>query len=142
MQIPRNDTQRVEEAEEQARKSQERERLAGVWEPLGRLEVRTPVSGEVIGKQVFALREVARPGEAILRIVPQEEDLVVLARLESTHVDRVYLGQAAVLRFSAFPSRTTPWFQGYVKRVSADVVRDERGGLSCRRCRWTWTTPL
>ena len=135
IQILQIGAQRVEEAEGQAREvqaqeNQVRERLVGVRERLGRLEVRAPVAGEVVGMQVFALREVVRPGEPILRIVPQDTGLVVLARLRPIYVDQVYPGQAAVLRFSAFPSRTTPRFEGHIVRVSANATRDERTGLS------------
>lgn len=135
MQILQIDTERIEEAEGQAREvqareNQVRERLSGVRERLGRLEVRAPVSGEVVGMQVFGLREVVRPGEPILRLVPEDAGLVVLAQLAPIYVDQVYPGQEATLRFSAFPSRTTPRFEGRIVRVSADASRDERTGLS------------
>jgi HlyD family secretion protein len=42
----------------------------------------------------------------------------------------VYVGQEAVLRFSAFPSRTTPRFEGRIVRVAGDAARDERTGLA------------
>ena len=134
VQILQIDTQRIEEAEGQAREVQAREnevreRLTGVRSRLGRLEVRAPVAGEVVGMQVFALHEVVRPGEPILHLVPAEARLVVLARLEPIYVDQVYAGQTAVLRFSAFPSRTTPSFAGHVVRVSADAVQDQQTGL-------------
>ena len=129
------DTQRIEEAEEQAREVQAREnevreQLASVRERLGRLEVRAPVAGEVFDLAVFAPREVVRPGEPILHIVPAGADLVVMAHLDPIHVDQVYPGQAATLRFSAFPARTTPEYEGSVKRISADVVRDAETGRS------------
>ena len=135
MQVLQIDTNRIEEAEGQAREVQAeenevRERLVGIRERLGRMEVRAPVSGEVVGMQVFALREVVRPGEPILRIVPQDAGLVVMAQLRPIYVDQVYPGQQAVLRFSAFPSRTTPRFEGRVLRVSADASHDQRTGQS------------
>ena len=135
VQILQIDTGRIEDAEGQAREAQAREnqvreRLAGVRQRLDRLEVRAPVAGEVDGMTVFALREVLSPGEAILRIVPQDAALVVIARLRPIYVDQVVAGQAAILRFSAFPSRTTPGFEGRVVRVSADAARDERTGFS------------
>ena len=34
-----------------------------------------------------------------------------------------------MLRFSAFPARETPGFDGHAVRVSADAMRDERSGL-------------
>ena len=135
IQVLQIDAQRIEQAEGQAREVQAREnrvreQLVSVRERLGRLEVRAPVAGEVVGMQVFALREVIRPGESILRIVPEDADLVVRARLQPIYVDQVYPGQSSVLRFSAFPSRTTPLFEGHVLRVSADAAHDERSGLS------------
>ena len=129
------DTQRLEEAESRAREvhvreMQVRERLAAVRRRLSRLEVRAPVAGEVFAMAVFAKREVVQPGEPILRIVPEDAGLVVLARLDPIHVDQVWRGQDAVLRFTAFPARATPEFEGRIRRVSADAVRDGRSGLS------------
>ena len=94
-------------------------------EPTG-----APVSGEVFGLTVHAPQEVVRPGEPILQIVPEDAGLVVMARLNPIDVDQVYPGQAAVLRFSAFPARVTPEFEGYVMRVSPDAMRDAETGLS------------
>ena len=79
---------------------------------------------------VFAAREVVRPGEPVLQIVPTGAELVAVARLAPIHVDQVYPGQPAMLRFSAFPARTTPEFEGRVEQVSADALRDADRGLS------------
>lgn len=138
IQILQIDAARIEEAEERAREVQAkenevREQLASVRARLGRLEVRAPVAGEVFGMTVFAPGEVVRPGEPILSIVPAGADLVAVARLAPIHVDQVYPGQAAKLRFSAFPARTTPEFDGRVERVSADALRDPDSGQSWYR---------
>lgn len=135
IQILQVDARRVEEAEEKARDTQAREnqmieQLAAVRDRLQRMEVRAPVAGTVFGLTVFAPREVVRPGEPILQIVPEGASLVVMARLDPIHVDQVYPGQEARLRFSAFPARLTPEFEGRVARVSADAVRDAESGLS------------
>ena len=135
IQILQIDAQRIEEAEElardvQAQENQILERLASVRSILGRMEVRAPVAGEVFGLTVHAPQEVVRPGEPILQIVPDDAGLVVLAQLNPIDVDQVYPGQPAVLRFSAFPARETPEFEGYVVRLSPDAVRDRETGLS------------
>ena len=114
----------------QARENQIRERLASVHDRLENRQVRAPVGGEVFDMTVFALGEVVHPGDPILRIVPKETGLVVIAQVDPIHVDQVYEGQVAVLRFSAFPARETPEFDGYVVRVSADAVADVENGLS------------
>ena len=135
IQILQIDARRIEEAEEQARdvqarENEVRERLASVRTSLGQMEVRAPVSGEVFGLTVLAPQEVVRPGEPILQIVPEDAGLVVMARLNPIDVDQVYPGQDAKLRFSAFPARVTPEFDGHVVRVSADAVRDAESGIS------------
>ena len=134
IQILQIGTLRVEEAEGQAREvqareNQVRERLSSVRRKLGRMKVRAPVAGEVYEMGVNALGEVVRPGEPILKIVPEDAELVVVARLEPIHVDQVHAGQEAVLLFSAFPARVTPEYSGRIERVSADVTRDERTGF-------------
>ena len=128
-------SRRIEEAEDRARdigteENQVKERLASVRERLGRMEVRAPVAGEVFAMAVFAPREVVRPGEPILQIVPLDARLVAMARVQPIDIDQVHPGQPAMLRFPAFPARDTPEFDGHVVRVSADAVRDEASGLS------------
>ena len=135
IQILQVDARRVEETEEKARDTRAHEnrvieQLAAVRDRLERMEVRAPVAGTVFDLTVFAPREVVRPGEPILQIVPEGAGLVVVARLDPIHVDQVYPGQEARLRFSAFPARLTPEFEGRVARVSADAVRDAESGLS------------
>ena len=128
-------SRRVEEAEGRAREVQAREnavheRLAEYRRRLAGMEVRAPVAGEVYAMRVFALGEVLRAGEPILHILPEDAKLMVMAQLEPIHVDQVHAGQEAVLRFSAFPARVTPEFEGRVRRVSPATVQDERTGLS------------
>lgn len=135
IQILRVDARRIEEAEQRvreakARENQIHERLALVRGRLSRMEVRAPVSGRVFGMKVVAPREVVRPGEPILYVVPEDSGLVVMARLNPIHVDQVYLGQEARLRFSSFPARVSPEFPGHVIRLSADAVLDQNSGLS------------
>ena len=131
IQILRIDSRRIEQAEKQARdisarENLLRERLASLRNGLRGMVVRAPVSGKVFGMRVFAPQEVVLPGEPILEIVPEDAGFVVMARLKPIDVDQVYPGQAAVLRFSAFPARETPEFDGQVVRVSPDVVHDDR----------------
>ena len=135
LQILQIDARRIEEAEEQARaakakENQVLERLRQVRAGLAGAVVRAPVPGVVFGMTVFAPGEVVLPGEPILQIVPEGSELIVIARIEPIHVDQVYPGQEAVLRFTAFPLQVTPEMAGHVVRVSADAVRDTDSGLS------------
>lgn len=135
IQIVNIDARLIEEAEAQARDVHAREnevleRLVSVRGDLVDKAVHAPVSGRVFGLAVSAPQEVVRPGDPILRIVPEDAGLVVLTRLDTIDVDQVWPGQSAVLRFSAFPARETPEFDGHVVRVSPDAVHDAESGLS------------
>jgi len=69
-------------------------------------------------------------GDAIMLIVPQSDKLQVEAKVNPRDIDQVQVGQAAVLRFSAFNLRTTPEINGTVTRRSADTTTDQRTGQS------------
>jgi HlyD family type I secretion membrane fusion protein len=104
------------------------ERRLSLLDTLSRLEVRAPVSGIVYGSQIFARQSVVQSGAPIMYIIPQDQPLVVAARVDTISIDQVRVGQEAVLRFSVFDQRTTPELIGYVSKISADVISDEVTG--------------
>src|SRR5262249_28323704 len=73
---------------------------------------------------------VVAPGEVIMLIAPDGDDLVVEARLPPSQIDQVYIRQLATVRFSAFDRSTTPELHGSVAYISPDVVRDNRSHVS------------
>lgn len=99
-------------------------------EMLGRMDITAPMAGAVLGMQVHALRSVVRPAEPLLFIIPQEQDLVIATRIPPNQIDQVHVGQGAHLRFAAFDQRNTPEIFGQVTRVAADVLADERTGVT------------
>lgn len=105
-----------------------RERRLSSIETLGRLEVRAPVSGVVYGRTINTLRAVVRPADVLMYIVPQDEPLVISARIETIHIDQISVGQEAALRLPAFDQRTTPELVGQVMKISADAFVDEATG--------------
>ena len=114
----------------QIRELELREQLRGLLERLDRLGVRAPVSGIVYGSTVFARKAVIRAAEPLMYVIPQDRALVVSARIEAIHIDQVYLGQSAALRFTAINQRLTPEVLGRVTAISADVFQDEATGLN------------
>lgn len=105
-----------------------RERLLGLNERLSRLSVRAPMSGAIYDSQVFALKSVIQAGEPMMYIVPQDQPMLIEARIDPINVDQVYHGQEAGLRFTAFESSTTPELVGSVVGLSADAFIDELTG--------------
>ena len=106
------------------------ERELSTRDTLSKMELRTPVSGVIYGSRVFALQSVISPADPIMFVIPQDQPLIVSARIEAIHIDQVHVGQEAALRFSAFDQRTTPEIFGAVSKLSADVFTDETTGQS------------
>lgn len=102
-------------------------------ERLARLDITAPVSGIVYGLQVHTLRSVIRPADPVLFLVPQDRPLVIAARVETIHVDKIFVGQDVVMRFSAFDQRQTPELFGKVAKVSADAFDDQATGMTYYR---------
>lgn len=109
----------------QFRELELREQRRALIEQMGRLDIPAPVSGVVYNLQVFAQRSVIRPADPVLFIVPQDRPLVINARVDSIHVDKLFVGQEVTLRFSALDQRTTPELFGRVTQISADAFEDE-----------------
>lgn len=101
------------------------ERRRTLIQQLERLDIRAPVSGVVYGMQVFAPRSVIRPADPVMFLVPQDRPLVIATQVQITDIDQIHLGQAVILRFSAFDQRRTPELNGVVTLVSADAFQDE-----------------
>ena len=130
--------QRLEERREEAiaelreiRTSEEElsERARALTRRIDRMDVRAPVSGVVYGLTIFGPQSVVRAADPVMYLVPQDQPLVITTRIEAIHVDQVFEGQEAVLRFPVFDQRTTPELFGAVNRVSADAFTDEATGF-------------
>lgn len=107
-----------------------RARQRATEKKLESLEIKSPVEGVVHGSQVFAQQAVISPAQPIMQIVPQDQQLIIKSRIQTMHIDDVFLGQNASLRFVSFDHRRTPELFGYVSKISPDVFFDEVTGLS------------
>lgn len=106
------------------------ERLSAAEDSLKRVEIRAPQTGVVHQLAVHTVGGVVGPGEALMIVVPDAEDLAIEAKVSPTEIDRLRIGQPAGLRFSAFNARTTPEIAGRVAYVSPDVTIDQRSGAT------------
>lgn len=104
------------------------ERELSTRDTLSKMAMRTPVSGVIYGSRVFAVQSVISPADPVMYVIPQDQPLIVAARIAAIHIDQVHVGQDAALRFSAFDQRTTPEIFGTVSKISADVYTDEVSG--------------
>jgi len=114
--------------EVQAKVAELRERRVAAEDELVRSKIVAPVAGFVHEMAVHTVGGVIQPGEQVLLIVPEQDALLVEARVAPTDIDQLRPGQAAMINFSAFNQRTTPQLHGTLKRISPDLSRDEATG--------------
>lgn len=96
----------------------------------GRLDITAPRAGRVLGIRAHTVGGVIRPSEPIMYIVPENDRLIAKVRISPVDIDKISVGQTAILRFSAFNQDETPKFTGSVINVSADAFADENTGAT------------
>jgi HlyD family type I secretion membrane fusion protein len=113
----------------QNRRIEAEEKLKAAQMRRNRRDVVAPESGTVMKLRHFAPGAVVAPGGDILDLVPQDDRLVIDARVSPIDIDVVRVGLPAGVVLTAYKSRTTPKLDGQVVRVSADALTDERTGM-------------
>ncbi len=104
------------------------EELHAAEDVLRRRDIRAPIAGTVVNLRFFTNGGVIEPGVPVLDIVPQDDRLIVEARVSPLDIDVVAPGLPAQVRLTALKQRRTPTLNGRVVQVSADSLLDERAG--------------
>ncbi len=86
------------------------------------LELRAPVEGVVLGLQVSTPREILRPAETALYIVPQERPLVISVDIAPEQVAAIQVGQPVELVVAGVTVGGVPHLYGKVAYLSADAL--------------------
>lgn len=105
------------------------ERILAVADQLSRVEIVSPRDGFVHHLSAHTIGGVVSPAETILQIVPDSDEIALDVQIEPRHIDRVGLGQTAVVRLSGVSAEATPEVDGTVIRIAADLSRDEATGV-------------
>jgi protease secretion system membrane fusion protein len=100
------------------------QKLKALTEELGRIQVRSPVSGQVVGLQFQTVGSVVQPGQKILDVVPINEGLLLETKIAPHLIDRVHTGQVADVRFSSFANSPLLAVEGRVESISNDLLTE------------------
>ncbi|ESX49365.1 hemolysin D [Mesorhizobium sp. LSHC426A00] len=116
--------------ETEAKQTELSERKVVAQDELAKTTIRAPQSGTVQESSIHTIGGVIAAGEVLMMIVPDTGNLVVDALIAPSRIDDVRPGQRVSIRFPAFDAGTTPACQGSVKRISADLIKDQQRQLS------------
>lgn len=116
------------------RRSEIEARLATLEEQLRTAERRVnaaqltaPMDGVVDQLDVFTIGAVARGGEQLLRVVPEDQDVEIEAIFTNNDIGFVEIGQQANINLDAYPSERFGFVTGVVSDVAADSTEAAEG---------------
>ncbi|WP_337270515.1 HlyD family type I secretion periplasmic adaptor subunit [Oryzifoliimicrobium ureilyticus] len=104
------------------------ERLVAAQDELAHVDIRAPQDGIVHELNVHAAGAVVAPGQTIMQIVPDEDNLIPELKIAPHDIDQVRINGPVGLRFSAFSYRTTPELTGQVVSIAPDLTVDQHTG--------------
>lgn len=109
-----------------------RQRLSGLQERKGRTEIRSPVNGTIQELTVNTVGGVVRAGEDLIKIVPEDDQLIIEAKVKPADRAFIYPGQDAVIKITAYDFSIYGGLKGELLDISADTIEDEQGNVFYR----------
>jgi adhesin transport system membrane fusion protein len=106
--------------------SQTKENASAREDAFRRTTIRSPMKGIVKNVQVTTVGGVIQAGQAILEIVPTEDEMLVEAYVKPSEVAFLKVGQKAVVKLTAYDFNKYGGLDGVLEHLSPDTLRDER----------------
>ena len=105
-----------------------KENLKSIGDRVDRREVRAPVEGIVNNIAVKTIGGVVEPAMQLVEIVPVDEELKIVARIQPNDVAFIRAGQPAKVKITAYDPQKYGSLDGELVRVGATSGRDAEGG--------------
>src|SRR5579871_1807813 len=103
-----------------------RERIHAANDQVLRTDVQAPEDGVVTDLRIHTPGGVVGAGAPLLDLVPQNDRLIITARVKPEDIDVVCVGLNAEVQLLAYSQRRVPRLKGTVTHVSADRLLDKR----------------
>ncbi|MEC9484145.1 MAG: HlyD family type I secretion periplasmic adaptor subunit [Halomonas sp.] len=97
----------------------------GLQDKVTMAEIRSPVDGTVQRLHVTTLGGVVQPGQDVIEIVPDDEQLLVEARIAPQDIAFLHPGQPAFVKFTAYDFATYGGMPATLEHISADTITDD-----------------
>ena len=91
---------------------------------LNHTEIRSPITGQVVGLQTQTIGGVIQGGQKIMDIVPLDDSLIIEAKIPPIYIDKVANGMKADIRFSNFSDTPQLMVEGKLISISRDLLND------------------
>jgi HlyD family secretion protein len=91
--------------------------------------IRAPISGRIYNVETTLAERTIEPGEEILSILPDGEDLMLEVKVLNRDIGFIEAGMRAKIKVATFPFQEFGTIEGEVMRVSPNATLDEDLGL-------------
>jgi protease secretion system membrane fusion protein len=108
----------------------EEKRFDAVKADLARTEVRSPVEGQVLGLMNQTVGGVIQGGQKIMDVVPEDDHLILEAKILPHLIDKVRSEDPVDIRFTAFAHSPQLVVSGKILSISKDLLNDPPPSLT------------
>ena len=106
------------------------EKFRAARDDLSRIDIKSPAAGQVVAIAFQSAGGVVGPGQKLMDIVPQDQSLLIEARVAPHLIDKVRTGLNVDVRFSSFANSPQLVVDGKVVSVSSDLIVDAQTSVS------------
>ncbi len=101
--------------------------MQALQDRLNRTVIRSAAKGIVKQIKIATIDSVVPPGAEIMSIVPIEDTLLVEAEVKPSDIGFIHAGETVMVKITAYDFAVYGGLNGYVDRVSADTITDQKG---------------
>ena len=114
----------------QGRLADLQEKIYAAEDVLRRTRITAPLPGRVVDLRGHTAGGVIQPAQILMDLLPEDDRLIVRARVHPRDMDAVFPGMPARIMLTAFNARTAPSIKGTLRTVSADRLVDDETGAA------------
>ena len=107
-----------------------KEQLLGVNQQINLQKVLSPVNGSIMNVSIKSKGVNVTQGQALMDLVPDDDSLIVDARLSAEFIDRIKVGDEVDVMFPTLTGNKTIHFKGRLDYISADKIIDQRSNMA------------
>ena len=104
-----------------------KETLASLEDRKTRTEIRSPVDGTIKDFKINTVGAAVRPGADLIEIVPQDDQLLVEAKIRPSDIAFLYPTQEAVIKITAYDYSIYGGLTAKLVDISADTIENQEG---------------
>ncbi len=104
-----------------------KESLVSYKDRFNRTTIVSPVKGTIQKIYINTEREVIKPGDDIIDIIPIEDHLLVQAKISPQDIGFIHPNQEATVKITAYDFSVYGGLKGHIQLISADTQADPKG---------------